>query len=111
MSMELRLHETLRKTPFGSTAVIAMATAVTGSLYGIITSEWTRGNGRFNLRIEIPANSSATVYLPSSKPGAVTEGGRSIADVKGVTVKGVEHGHAVLNVQSGRYHFTAELEE
>ena len=49
------------------------------SLYGMIVSDWKIDtDGNFNLKIEVPANTSATVILPSWGSGIVTKSGVTI---------------------------------
>lgn len=38
------------------------------SIYGLITSDWKIENGTFTLSVEIPANTSAVICLPSGEP-------------------------------------------
>ncbi len=35
-------------------------------MYGTIVSEWTRDGDAMLLKVTVPANTSATVYLPSN---------------------------------------------
>lgn len=77
------------------------------SLYGKIESAWKLENGQFILTVTIPANTTATVYIPAAAPSEVTEGGRRASDSEGVTFDRVEAGKTVFVVQSGRYTFRA----
>ena len=63
--------------------------------------------GKLTLEVEIPANTTATVYVPA-RPGAqVTESGKPAADAPGVKYLREEDGAAVYEIASGRYSFTA----
>jgi alpha-L-rhamnosidase len=75
------------------------------SIRGPIASEWHQDRGRFELKLEIPANTTATVYLPTSDAEQITESGKPLANVRGVALLRVEDGRAVLTVESGRYRF------
>jgi alpha-L-rhamnosidase len=55
--------------------------------------------------VEVPANTTATVFIPGNNESAITESGRQLNKMKGLDVKGVEEGYVVLNVGSGNYHF------
>ena len=77
------------------------------SPYGEIESAWHKQNGRFNWEIEVPPNTTATVYVPAASADAVTESGKPLAKVKGVKLLRVEAGRVVLEVGSGEYHFVA----
>lgn len=78
------------------------------SPYGWITSDWRKDEGEFQWKIRIPANTTATVYLPSRNPEDVTESGRPLSQAKGVKLVGTEGGPVVVNVESGPYEFTCE---
>jgi alpha-L-rhamnosidase len=75
------------------------------SPYGRITSNWKRNDGSLEMEIDIPPNSSATVYLPTSDKSSVREGGKRPANAEGVTFLRQEEGHAIYQVASGEYHF------
>jgi len=49
------------------------------SIYGKISSEWTNpAAGPFTLKLEIPPNTSADVYLPAKTKAQVFEGGKKL---------------------------------
>ena len=52
--------------------------------------------------MEIPANSIATVYLPSKKTSVVKENKKKVGNVV------YENGKAVIKIGSGIYHFTVQ---
>jgi alpha-L-rhamnosidase len=85
------------------------------SYYGTIVSEWTRVGNRFTILVTVPANSRATVTLPSADPRAVTEadGPRAeegpAAQAVGVTAREGPPGVAVFEVGSGSYRFRSTL--
>ncbi len=75
------------------------------SFHGLIKSEWTNQVDRFEWNISIPANTTATIYLPANSLDEITESGKSIegsADVKFIKT---EDGAIVLEVASGDYSF------
>ena len=69
--------------------------------YGTIVSDWRKEEGAFYLHVEIPANSSGTVYFPVSGVISITKNG---VDVKTVVEAG-ENGRPCLRVGSGVYDF------
>jgi alpha-L-rhamnosidase len=75
------------------------------SIHGRIVSNWRLKNGLFELETTIPANTTATVYLPTDDAGKITEGGKPLAKVSGVTLLRSESGRAVLAVAAGSYKF------
>jgi alpha-L-rhamnosidase len=76
------------------------------SVHGLIRSEW-RYKGTLELNVVVPPNTTATVFVPTTKPAAVQEGGRSARRSKGVRFVRAEGGRAVYAVGSGEYRFTA----
>ena len=79
------------------------------SIHGRITSNWKRTGGRFELETEIPANTRATIYLPTGGADTITEGGRPLAKVDGVKFLRMEGGRAVLAAEAGECKFVSRL--
>ncbi|RFM27788.1 alpha-L-rhamnosidase [Deminuibacter soli] len=71
--------------------------------YGTASSAWKLENGTLQLDVTIPANTTATVYVPATAASAV------MADGKAVTPGSAEavSGYVPVTVGSGVYHFTA----
>jgi alpha-L-rhamnosidase len=65
-------------------------------------------NGKLSFRAEIPANTSATIYIPTTNPDSVKENGTALKDVAGVTVTGTTSGYVMVRVGSGVYRFESE---
>ena len=95
----------IRPQPVGD---VTWVKAAYDSAAGRIASEWKQTDGTFNLHLEIPANTTATVYLPATLLRSVTEGGRNIAKVKAVLFLHQENDRAVFEVGSGIYDFAAQ---
>lgn len=85
------------------------ARAVYVSINGNIASHWRKESDRFFLTVTIPANTTAKVYVPSDKGTPVTELGKPLEEVEGVTFAGYENGCAVISLGSGTYHFASTL--
>lgn len=75
------------------------------SLYGTVQSAWKLEKGQFILDVTIPANTSATVYVPAVNQSDVMEGLNSAVDSDGVYFDRMEAGKAVFKIQSGTYTF------
>jgi alpha-L-rhamnosidase len=75
------------------------------SIHGRIASNWRRTENQFELETEVPANTTATVYLPADSADKITESGKPLARARGVKFVKMEGGRAVLEVGSGTYHF------
>lgn len=79
------------------------------SARGRIVSNWEIRDGRFQLKVTIPANTTATVWLPGAVPERIMEGGRPAAGISGIRQVGTERGGTLFEVGSGTYHFDAPL--
>jgi alpha-L-rhamnosidase len=80
------------------------------SIRGDIVSDWKTGGAdgrKFNLKISIPANTLATVYIPATSPQIVTESGKPAGQRRGVTFLRDENGRVVYAVESGNYDFSS----
>ena len=77
--------------------------------YGDIVSEWHHVGDEFELTVTVPANSGATVLIPSRTGTEVLEGGIHIAEVRGVTPAGVHGEVAAFRIGSGTYRFKSVL--
>ena len=96
----------IRPRPLGD---LKWARAEHNSMYGRIESSWRRQGSKFMLDVTIPANTTATVYVPARDAGSVTEGGREAGRAKQVEFLRTEPGNAVFAVGSGRYRFASRL--
>jgi alpha-L-rhamnosidase len=83
---------------------LTSAKATYDSINGVISSAWILEGKQLILDITIPANTSATVYIPSAD-GKVTEGSTSAAEAIGVKVTGHEGDSLIYHVGCGVYHF------
>jgi alpha-L-rhamnosidase len=79
------------------------------SIHGTIVSNWRVENGVLRLDATVPPGSTATLYLPSAAPEAITENGQAVARATGLKVAGVEKGRAVIELTSGSYQFVSKL--
>ena len=73
--------------------------------YGKVSSAWTLKDGAFELAVEIPANTRATVRLPGAQLASVTEGGKPLAAGNGLTAPKQDGTVVAVDVGSGQYRF------
>ncbi|MFH1005911.1 MAG: family 78 glycoside hydrolase catalytic domain [Candidatus Latescibacterota bacterium] len=99
-------HFVIRPRPCGD---LTWVNACYDSIRGPITCEWKIADSQFHLHVEIPANTTAMVYLPASSADAVSEGGVPAAMAEGVQFIRMEDGMAVFDVGSGRYSFLSAI--
>jgi hypothetical protein len=79
------------------------------SVRGRITSKWRREGSRLSLGVSIPANTTATVYVPARDASVVTEGDRPAGQSPDVRFLRLAEGCAVYAVGSGDYSFASML--
>jgi alpha-L-rhamnosidase len=77
------------------------------SIHGRIVSNWKRTQDKIELEVKIPANTTATVYVPATSAEQVTESGKPLTKVVGVKFLRMEGECAVLAVESGAYQFAS----
>jgi alpha-L-rhamnosidase len=78
--------------------------------YGTAGSAWTLSNGRFELAVDVPPNTTATVRLPRAKAADVTESSRALAPGNGVTGQRQEGDAVVVEVGAGSYRFAYPMQ-
>ena len=81
---------------------VTWAKASYNSIRGKIVSDWKRDGEKFTLKVTIPANTTATVFVPAKSRAAV-------AQTDGATFLRMENGRAVFEVESGNYTFKSEF--
>ena len=91
-------HVLIRPQPGGG---FTHARASHSTMYGKVSSDWQIRDGQFNLAIEVPANTRATVRLPRAALDKLTEEGRPLTDVRGRQ----DGSDVVVEVGSGKYSF------
>ncbi len=74
---------------------------------GRVESSWTISQGRFELQVLVPPNTTATVWIPFAEAGSITEGKVPATKAAGVRFLKSEKGASVFEVGSGRYRFGA----
>jgi len=79
------------------------------SPYGRILSSWKRNDGQLAMEVTIPANTTATVYVPAKDETGVTESGKPAAEANGVKLLRRQDSAAVFSVGSGTYRFQTTL--
>jgi alpha-L-rhamnosidase len=75
------------------------------SPYGRIISDWKLSDGWLTVTVEVPANASATVILPTDDPASVTESGQPAGQSPGVIAIPADDHTAAYKISSGRYIF------
>ena len=79
------------------------------SIQGRIGSDWKIENKTFHWNITVPANTTATVYVPTKDAAAVTESGKPANKADGLKFLRMEKDRAVYQVSAGSYGFVSPL--
>jgi alpha-L-rhamnosidase len=95
-------HSILRPRPVGD---LTFVQAEHISLYGPIVSDWKIVGDEFQWNVEIPPNTTATVYVPSTRAAAVIEGGKPAGQAVSVRFSRSEPKSVVYEIGSGAYSF------
>jgi len=95
-------HALIQPHPGGG---LTMTKASVHSMYGTVASSWEVKDGTMTMKVEIPANSSATVRLPGARVEDVTESGKALGS--GAAISGAKQidDAVVLEAGSGSYEF------
>jgi hypothetical protein len=78
------------------------------SLYGEIKTSWNFSGEDFNLGVSIPANTSATVFVPAENQDKVTESGKPVSGKNFVRFVKMDGQFAVYEIESGEYVFQSK---
>jgi alpha-L-rhamnosidase len=79
------------------------------SMYGRISNAWKIDNGTLIYSATVPANTTATLFIPAASENAVTENGKPAAEAEGISFVKYEDGKAVYELASGSYEFISSL--
>ncbi len=77
------------------------------SIHGEIVSQWKVDGDRFQLEVTIPANTTATVYVPAAEANRVTESGKPLSQSENLQVLEQQGDRVLVLVQSGSYCFVS----
>ena len=77
------------------------------SIRGPIVSEWAFETNTLTLRVAIPPNTTATVFVPAKEAAAVSESGTPASSAPGVSFLRMQEDCAVYEVESGSYTFAS----
>jgi len=79
------------------------------SMYGPVKSYWDIHDDAFTLKVAIPTNTTATVYVPSDRKEFTREGPDYIHSGDNVRFVGLDGPYVVFEAQSGTYEFNSKL--
>jgi len=76
--------------------------------YGLVSTSWDLGGGKLLLKVTVPANTKATVFIPAASVDAVMEGTQKLADDKDIKVIGKQGEYVQVELGSGNYVFLTD---
>ncbi len=99
-------HIVIRPQPGGR---LSWARTTYNSVQGKIATAWKVDGDTLKLDVTIPANTTATVYIPAADATSVLEGRKPATEVEGVRLIGTKDGCALFEAGSGTYRFTSKV--
>lgn len=101
-------HFLLRPAPVGD---LTWAKASYDSVRGKIACDWKLEGDTLTVDAVVPANTTATLWLPTTDADSVREGGKPLSEIDGVEVLATDSQVVRLKLGSGEYRFTAKVEK
>ncbi|MDP4269296.1 MAG: family 78 glycoside hydrolase catalytic domain [Bacteroidota bacterium] len=75
--------------------------------YGNAASHWKIEGNQLIMEVEIPVNTTATIFIPAKSVAEISESGKPLSASKDVTVSVTEGEYVVAKTGSGKYIFVA----
>ncbi len=74
--------------------------------YGRVSSHWKLENGQLKMDVEIPANTSAIIYIPAGNAEKMSESGKPLTASKDIKLlNSPDSGFVAVQIGSGKYQF------
>ncbi len=84
---------------------LTFAKASLDTYYGQVKVQWNKDSTQFKLAVDIPANTTATIYLPVTKNSKVEMNGKIITRNNTASLSSSES-YITVNIGSGKYDYT-----
>ena len=81
------------------------ASASLDTYYGKLSNSWKLESGKLSMDVEIPANATATIFIPADPSDTITEGGVVVSQSNELQLQKIENGYMPVKLGSGVYHF------
>ncbi|RWY53804.1 alpha-L-rhamnosidase [Mucilaginibacter gilvus] len=82
------------------------ASASLQTYYGTVSSAWAIGGDQLNFDIEIPVNTTASVFIPAKDAASVMDGGKPLKNGKPYQPAKSKENYIMVELGSGKYHYT-----
>lgn len=77
--------------------------------YGKVANSWKINGDKLTMKVEIPVNTYATVFVPTNAASSVQCNGKDLKSIDGLKVDGEEAGYLKVEVGSGVYEFSGNF--
>ncbi|WP_262485490.1 alpha-L-rhamnosidase-related protein [Dyadobacter crusticola] len=77
------------------------------TMNGLISSQWAKTQNGLTMKVAVPVNTTARIYIPQFGEKQISLNGREIRQLKQVKILGKEDGYTVVEAGSGTYEFIA----
>ncbi|MDE3143018.1 MAG: alpha-L-rhamnosidase, partial [Bacteroidota bacterium] len=84
---------------------LTYASASLETYYGKLSCGWKVEADKIIMDVVIPANTSATIFIPAANAESISEMDKPITAINEIKVVGTKDGYLELNIGSGVYHF------
>ncbi len=82
------------------------ASANLQTYYGKLSGGWKLEADKIIMDVEIPANTTATIFIPASNANSITENNKPLSAIGDIKIVETKDGYVEINVGSGVYHFS-----
>lgn len=79
------------------------------SYYGDITSSWRVNDRSLQFNVQVPPNTTATVFIPASSDAIITEAGKELKDIT-TRHERQKDGYVLVELGSGKYSFSSTID-
>jgi alpha-L-rhamnosidase len=86
------------------------ASASLQTYYGKLSSSWKIADGQLSFDVEIPVNTTASVYIPAKDAANVMDDGKPVKNGKPFQPANSKETYIMVELGSGTYHYTAPVE-
>lgn len=84
------------------------ASASLQTYYGKLSNSWKLSGDQLVMEVEVPANTTATVFVPAKSADAITESGTPLSQSKDIKLLETQEGSVKLTLGSGKYQFAVK---
>lgn len=81
------------------------AAASLQTYYGKLSNSWKLTGDQLVMEVEVPVNTTATVFVPAKSADAITESGAPLTQSKDIKLLETKEGSVKLSLGSGKYQF------